>query len=375
MLQFSRDTSVPVDQPPTIYTASSMQGREADFINFDSLLSIVQGLADLGLAQDSKLMNVVHTRARRGLLTLFRQQITTGTLVEKWKSKKDKTGRGFMEVSHMYEFNLTSLNMLQDNPFPYLNEILTCRIKEDQMWEKTSSSIKGGSIKPSLKDIKSEEKDTKPDGKASDPDKSTKSDVKDGHDAWDASKVTWIPLFLWLSGQEMAQINSGRDISPEEVLKEQDSGSRLYDESEVTMFPDSIDPFDEDGQYHPFVVSRVLADRKSSCSTNLKNWKAHNTIDYTGIKSSAPVSAFDIAMAKNNKLQELAKSASINIGPQCTKIEPSKELSTTDTVTNESVVPTLDQLVDQSNFVRRVHGNPNPKTRGNECPHRAARHP
>ena len=78
-----------------------MEDREGDFILFDSdsVLTKVDGLGDLGIAQNPNLMNVTHTRARRGMLLLFHEAITSGALVENWKDKKDTTGRGDPEVS------------------------------------------------------------------------------------------------------------------------------------------------------------------------------------------------------------------------------------------------------------------------------------
>ena len=43
-------------------------------------------------------MNVEHTRGRREMVTLYHESISVGTISETWKSKKDKTGRGVVEV-------------------------------------------------------------------------------------------------------------------------------------------------------------------------------------------------------------------------------------------------------------------------------------
>ena len=98
LFQFSIQQDIEMTKLPSVLTSNSMQEREADFIIFDSVLSVANKLGDLGLAQDPKLMNVVHTRGRRGMVTLHHENVTVGTISETWKSKKDKTGRGVFEV-------------------------------------------------------------------------------------------------------------------------------------------------------------------------------------------------------------------------------------------------------------------------------------
>ena len=75
-----------------------MEGREGDFTLFDSVLTKVDGLGDLGIAQNPNLINVTHTRARRRMLILSHEAITSDALVENWKDKKDTTGYGAPEV-------------------------------------------------------------------------------------------------------------------------------------------------------------------------------------------------------------------------------------------------------------------------------------
>ena len=103
MFRLSVANRIPMSELPQVITASSMPGRQASFIIFDPSLTQVDSLGDLGLAQDANLMNVVHTRGRRGQMTLFKREITTGAIAENWKTRKDKTGRGIYEVSFSSE--------------------------------------------------------------------------------------------------------------------------------------------------------------------------------------------------------------------------------------------------------------------------------
>ena len=120
-----------------------MQGREADFIIFDPVPSVANVLGDLGLAQDPKLMNVVHTRGLRGMATLYHEDVTAGTISETWKSKKDKTGRGVFEVFCLIPYWLCpSLTWKPDNPLPYLISILNYRSQERQVYKKEASNVK-----------------------------------------------------------------------------------------------------------------------------------------------------------------------------------------------------------------------------------------
>lgn len=94
LARLSMDKGIPMSRLPTVHTARTMQGREADVIIYDSVLSSVESIAELGIQRDEGLMNVAHTRARRGFVGICSDQITRGTLSDKWPAKKDLEGRG-----------------------------------------------------------------------------------------------------------------------------------------------------------------------------------------------------------------------------------------------------------------------------------------
>ncbi|KAI4168799.1 MAG: hypothetical protein LQ343_006122 [Gyalolechia ehrenbergii] len=102
--KLSHEKQIPTSFLPEVLIASSIQGREADIDIYDSVLSTVGSMSELGIQEDEGLMNVVHTRARYQFIMICSNQITKGDLADKWKAKKDLTGRGVMVP----------------NPLPYL---------------------------------------------------------------------------------------------------------------------------------------------------------------------------------------------------------------------------------------------------------------
>lgn len=189
-------------------TSSSTQGGQTNFIIFDSVISTANGLGDLSLAQDENLMNVVHTRARRGMMTLYHQDITTGTIAETWKEQKDKTGRGVFEA----------------NPLPYLIDIVNIRASMKQTHDKYAEQLIG-------KDVKF--------GKES---KSTsEAQVLPQH-----SNDPLVPLFFHFSDQEVAELQSGiSGISPDQILQEKKNGSALFLDVTIRKFPRNVERFEE----------------------------------------------------------------------------------------------------------------------------------
>ena len=49
--KFATANKIPLSDLPNVLTASSLQGREQEYVIFDSVLSAVNGLGGLGLAQ------------------------------------------------------------------------------------------------------------------------------------------------------------------------------------------------------------------------------------------------------------------------------------------------------------------------------------
>ena len=124
-MHLSRDTDTKMLKVPEVNTASTMQGREADVIIYDSVLTNVHNFADFGIQQDEHLMNVAHTRARRQFIILCNNSITRGSLSSDWKDFKDPTGRG-VKVSQ---------------PKPYLIRVVDHYARNGQMISMSSADI------------------------------------------------------------------------------------------------------------------------------------------------------------------------------------------------------------------------------------------
>ncbi|KAK4697256.1 hypothetical protein P7C71_g786, partial [Lecanoromycetidae sp. Uapishka_2] len=210
LLNFSANYDVSMESLPSVYTASSMQGRETDFMIYDSVLSYVNGFGDLGIQQDKKLMNVVYTRPRYGSLTLYNGTILEGALVNEWKEKKDKSGRGIAEA----------------NPLPYLLHVVQTRVQDSHMYQKTAQSVKVTAVqeKAGLK---------KPEG--------------------------MISLFAYADDQNLAREKTGRDVTPEEVYLMQYLGNNEEIAEVKLVFVSEGTPHAE-GEDTVYVVAKDVAD-------------------------------------------------------------------------------------------------------------------
>ncbi|KAI9876573.1 MAG: hypothetical protein M1830_006187 [Pleopsidium flavum] len=79
---------------PTVVTANSMHGSEADYIVADWVVSSGNTRGDLGITEGEELCNVTFTRARRGRMSVVNNLITQGRIAEKRKPVTKSTVRG-----------------------------------------------------------------------------------------------------------------------------------------------------------------------------------------------------------------------------------------------------------------------------------------
>lgn len=98
-----------LDVFPEVHTVQSFEGREANVVIYDSTLSEVHSMGQLGCQQDPGLMNVAQTRVRRQFIMLCNNNITRGTLSEYWKDTVDKTGRG-IRSNHRKPYLIVAVN-------------------------------------------------------------------------------------------------------------------------------------------------------------------------------------------------------------------------------------------------------------------------
>ena len=83
-------------------TGDSCQGRQADYVILDTVVDKSDTWGQIGMIQGERLNNVMNTRARVGMMTLYNGSLLAGAIPLEWKEKHQKPGTKAPPIPYVF---------------------------------------------------------------------------------------------------------------------------------------------------------------------------------------------------------------------------------------------------------------------------------